>query len=312
MAGAAALVEALAWPVVVLALLLLYRAPLAALLTSLARRGWKFSARGVSVEADALAPNAGLQAAAEALADAVAGGSGPVPLAEAARAAATADYLRLDLGTLATPRWLTSRLFLLAALVERNGAARAVVFTRGGWEFLGVATPGVVRRELGAAVPAFERALAAAWVQAATGAGEGFATRDGMTAEAMAKVVHAFLRPGPPGGAGGPAYLVALGPSPPDAAGWVRLPAGPPGTWERAATVPPDAAALRDLLPRALHTATLTASPGEALGGAQLRELARGTGPFLALVDPAGAFRGLLDRTAVLARAVGEATAEPG
>lgn len=66
------------------------------------------------------------------------------------------------------------------------------------------------------------------------------------------------------------------------------------------------------MTPRALHTAALKASPGEALGGTQLHEAAQTSAPLLALVDPTGAFRGLVDRVALLARALAQAAAEPG
>ncbi len=312
MAGLAAHLEALAWPAVALAALLVFRAPLTALVESFARRGFKLSAKGVSVEAGALESSAALETAAAALADAAAGGSGPVPLAEAARAAGRADYLRLDLGAPTAPRWLTSRLFLLAALLEREGAARAVVFTRDDGTFLGVATPGAIRRALGAATPAYERALAAALAEAAGAPVEGFAGRDGMSADARNAVVRGFL-----GAAGVPrqgtrSYVVLFQAPPPAEAGWHHLPAGPqrPASWELAAPIPPSRDALRDLFAAALHTASLPVTPGGRLTAAQLAEVARSTAPFFALVDEAGAFRGLTERAALLARAVEAATAE--
>jgi hypothetical protein len=312
-AGLAALLDALAWPAVALAALLLFRAPLRTLIESFARRGFKLSAKGVSVEASALAFNTELEAAAKALADTSAGGSGPVPLAEAVLAAGRADYLRLDLGPLDAPRWLTSRLFLLTALLEREGAARAVVFTGGDGAFLGVAAPGAIRRALGSTTPAFERALAGALADAAHAQFEGFAGRDGMSPAARNAVVRGFLVAAGVPRQGTRSYVVLFQAPPPAEAGWRHLPAGPQraaALWELAAPVLPSRDALRGLLGEGLHTASLPVAPGGRLTAAQLAEVARSAAPFIALVDEAGAFRGLTERAALLARAVEAATAE--
>jgi hypothetical protein len=312
MAGLAALLEALAWPAVALAALLLFRSPVSALVESFARRGFKLSAKGVSVEAAALASSPTLETAAAALADAAAGGSGPAPLAEAVHAAARADYLRLDLGAAAAPRWLTSRLFLLAALLERDGGARAVVFTRDDGTFLGVAAPGAIRRALGAATPAYERALAGALAEAAGAAVEGFAGREGLSVEGRNAVVRGFLA-----GAAMPkqalrSYVVLLQPPPPGQTGWHQVPAGPdrPTTWELASPVAANRDALRGLLAGGLHTASLSVTPGGRLSAAQLAQVARDGAPFIALLDEAGAFHGLTERAALLARAVEAAVTE--
>jgi hypothetical protein len=71
----------------------------------------------------------------------------------------TADYVPVELGDDKNSDWLTSRLFMLATLLDRNRAVRCIVFTGEHGTFIGAATPRDIRWELGAKFPEYERAL---------------------------------------------------------------------------------------------------------------------------------------------------------
>ena len=81
---------------------------------------------------------------------------------------AAADYVLVPLGADRDQAWITSRLFLLSALIDRNRLVRCIVFTGERKTFIGAVSPRDVRGEIGALFPEYERALLAAYGEIAT------------------------------------------------------------------------------------------------------------------------------------------------
>ncbi len=149
------LIQAIAWPVVVLTVAVLFRREIANFVQGLGGRISRLSAVGVTLELAATEP------AKEALRELLKeikepSSTGPAPrsgepsLLELAKASAPADYIIIDLRE--GRAWLTSRLYLFAVVLPPVLALRCFVFigTRGPVPryFLGLASPESVARAL--------------------------------------------------------------------------------------------------------------------------------------------------------------------
>ena len=106
----------------------------------------------------------------------------------------------INIGSGDEKRWLTSRLYILAATLERIRGLRCLVFVSGSGrnaKFVGLATPRDVRWSLGVWSPWFEKAFATAYGALTTldpGSSDGF--RGGLTDGLIYPFIGGFLAPG--------------------------------------------------------------------------------------------------------------------
>lgn len=298
--GGVAVIEALAWPVTLLVALHLLRPAVADLIRGLGSRVTRLSAFSVEVELARLSPaQPRLETSVEGLRQAFIGASGVAPIAAGVIRAGSADYVRIDLGGDDAPSWLTSRLFLLAAILERSRVVRALVFTAGKDRWIGAATPRDLRAALGQRWPEYEQALFRAQGQVATTMPVAVFRGGALSDDAVNRLASEFLG----GGA-----LVRFPPVPVQE-GWVfldRTGGSGPSTYELADWVSPGT--LRTMLGERLMTGAAPRGAGEETVRAVLRQ----SGAFVALTDQSGAFRDLCDRLALaeaLARRVAEQAA---
>ena len=171
-----------------------------------------------------------------------------------------ADYVLVALGADDDHEWLTSRLFLLAAILERTRLVRSLVFTGEGGAFVGAASPRDVRNEIGALFPQYERALGRAYGSAAGLSLSEFA-RGRLSEAAVNAIANAFLSQIGPGGS---SFIVSIAP-PAEPNGWVFLDRSgevPPGqsSWEDAEWV--TSRGLAQVLQARMSRGAVTATPG--------------------------------------------------
>lgn len=166
------LLRAITWPVIVVIAFLLFRRPLSDLVAVLGRSLRKLSFAGVSVELAQVSdvkPNAldteirQLDAAASPQSGAT-GISGLITQLQSGR---QRDYIVIDLGSQSSPRWLTSRLYLLTFVISLIHEPKCLVFVHTSCEisrrFLGIASPDAVRWALARTYPWLESASSAAY-----------------------------------------------------------------------------------------------------------------------------------------------------
>ena len=163
------LITALAWPVTVVWLVVWLYTPIIELMQAIGQRASKLKILQFEVELATLVPaSANLSATVEALQKAEVQASGTALIIAGVTQSATADYVLVPLGAERDQAWITSRLFLLAALIDRNRIVRCIVFTGEYGTFIGAASPRDVRGEIGARFPEYERALLATYGQVST------------------------------------------------------------------------------------------------------------------------------------------------
>jgi hypothetical protein len=212
----------------------------------------------------------------------------------------SADYVRVGLGSDTNPTWLTSRLFLLASLLERNRVVRCIVFTDDQDSFVGATSPRDLRLSIGARFPEYEKAIFAAYGAAANLGLDEF--RPGSMSQSFIwTVLSTFLAPS--------SGIVAFQPAAPIPTTWLSL----DGTesYELAEWI--TGPALSVMLGERLSTGSVRAAPGE-LSEEVTRAIVRAHGAFVALVNAAGGFQGLCDRGVIIdkiARSAIEQTATP-
>ena len=161
-------VKALAWPVVAAFALYLLRRPLVELVGQLARRAKKLSVFEVSVELATLPelqpPWSVGDTDARRLSSSQIFDSASKTLFQELLKPAQSDYAIVDVRS--GQAWLTSRLFIFSLILGEVTGLRAFVFLETAAStrrrFLGVATPGSVRRALGKRYPWLEEAVARA------------------------------------------------------------------------------------------------------------------------------------------------------
>ncbi len=287
---AADVLKSALWPLVAAVGIIVLRKPLGAFLSAVGARASKISALNVTLELAAL-PEArtwsgpvldDLKAAQPATTSDSSGGLFRV-LADTT----DADYVTVNLG--AGQEWLTSRLFILAALVPRVRSIARIVFLHGRAAlYLGEATPAAVADALGLAYPWLEQA----YVRALTLVETAPATRvtlwpdrgvlGGLRPEVAGQVLRDYLNDVRTG---------VLG------ADWVQL----PSYKEHAAWLSADS--VRNLLGLTLGTAAVMRGPA-ADDAAAARTLLRRGEDFVAVIDSRGRFLYLVERKQALDQVV--------
>jgi hypothetical protein len=166
-----ALVRAIAWPIVSAGGLIIFRQPIMGLVAVVAQRVEKVSFAGCSLELASLfelRPRS-LDLDLRDLDAATRPQSGPIDLLVQLKEAGSHDYIVIDLGSEASPRWLTSRLYLFGLLLARVSRLKCFVFveTVGGTRnrFVGIASPDAVRWAMARRYPWLEFAYAHVYAQ---------------------------------------------------------------------------------------------------------------------------------------------------
>jgi len=309
------IVKALAWPVFAFVAALVFRIPLARLVRSVGERVTRLSLFSFGVE---LLPTA--RPSTGATLDDIKREPSAAQISDSSRMLfeqvqeqTPADYAVMDLG--AGEEWLTSRLFVAAAMLERMRRVECLVFieTAAGTDrrLVAVGDTRQLRWALARRYPWLEVAFARAYAEVSpTGqpnqlpapltvqSSAAFITSEtgGLEPHTAAQLVGRFIaaiqRPAtsppllPPG---------AAPPQPPVAdPEWVTLKNGPD---ERSQWV--TRALLRELLPEDAFQAW-TDLPREAPRAARLRAVLLRRAPFVALVGHDGCFFRLIDRRALL------------
>jgi len=281
------LVGHLAWPATVIIACLVFYKPL----SRLVERITKVSAFKVDVEISRLSPALSLGATVESLRQVPVTESGIAPIVAGAIQSGTADYLVVNIGN-DGDEWITSRLFLLAAILERNHTVRCLVFLDGDNHFVGAATARDIRRSIGSKFLEYESAFAAAYGSLP---GDQTIFRRGLNETLINHLSSSFLMHN---------SVVRTQLPVPDH-GWVMLQhEGAPPIWEFADWVTD--ANLKELLGLHLSTGIVVADIGY-VSPKTTRSIVRLSGRFVAFVTSSHVFREICDRYDVLERVAREA-----
>jgi hypothetical protein len=282
------LVGHLAWPATVIFACIVFYKPL----SRLVERITKFSAFKVDVEISRLSPALSLGATVESLRQVPVTESGIAPIVAGVIKSGTADYLVVNIGNNGD-EWLTSRLFLLAAILERNHAVRCLVFLDGDNHFVGAATARDIRRSIGSKYLEYESAFASAYGSLP---GDQTIFRRGLNETLINHLSRSFLIHN----------LVVRTQLPDPDNGWVKLQhrGGSPPTWEFADWV--TAANLKELLGLQLSTGIVVAEIGYVSPKAT-KSIVRLSGRFVAFVTSDRVFKEICDRYDVLESVAREA-----
>jgi hypothetical protein len=298
-------VEALAWPAVVLLALYLFKQPLIDLVGELARRARKVSVFEVSIELATLpqmqAPWSVGNVDPRRLSSSQIFDSATQTIFQELLKPAQAEYAIVDLRS--GDAWLTSRLFIFAVVLGEVSRLRAFVFLESASgrrrRYVGVATSTDVRRALGRRYPWLEEALIKALrgeypadtaEPPAMGA-SAFSNQQpplsGLESWRVTSVVRRYVE-----------YLQRMT-SPPNDESESYLEIGTsPQTWERAHWI--DAERLERDLGEMLEQAWVEDSPDKARA-AVADAIARRNATYVATVDEDRRFVALVDRPALLA-----------
>ena len=160
-----AVVQNLAWPLMVLFTLYLFRPSIGRIVEQLGRSGGDISiaglgiklptAKGVSMSDDVLTFKVADSAS-------ITNSSAKTTLVKMLREPGTREYVVINLGQ--GNEWISSRLFIFALMLQRMKAIRAIVFLDGSVsKFLGVAKPETVRWALAQDQPWLEQAYSNAY-----------------------------------------------------------------------------------------------------------------------------------------------------
>src|SRR5438309_7526446 len=300
----------LVWPLVALMALIALRKPLAAMLGDVGKRATKFSVWQFAVELSTvpeLAPAWNVPYAGDVrqLTNAAVFDSATTTLFEQLASTGASDYITVDLGS--GDQWLTSRLYIFAVMLRRLRGLRCIVFTATVGEvrgsFVGWAEPTDVRWMLAMKYPWFETAYAHALATVEPGI---MSHEGGMVNYVANRVVREFL-----------AQIQALGPAVPEPsanlvpaasqagsaaapADWISLPRASPAEpqgMEHAAWI---TARLLEQVIGPRDTDNAFADSPDITPEKRAQAIARREGPFVALVNPTGRFKGLVDRQALL------------
>ena len=305
------LLKVVIWPATILFLVLRFHEPITGLLTAIGQRATRFKVLEFEVELGELVPASPILAtSAEVLKQATVQESGMQLMIAGIKSSAAADYALIALGADSERAWLTSRLFLFSALLDRNRAARCIVFTGELGTFVGAATPRDVRAALGTRFPEYERALLAAYGNEGVAKWDLSEFRSGDLSEtALNKIARNFLGTistdaGPPGSTTWP---------PEPNAGWVHIDRSakggyPPSTWELAEYV--TASGLRTFLDDRLGKGRVVGVPRATPNEAIAREIIQQPGTFVAFVGESNKFIGLCDRTIIADRVARSAASQ--
>jgi hypothetical protein len=284
----------IAWPVTTLIALAIFYSPLSKLVETLGRRITRLSAFNVKIELGRLSQAGGLGATIEGLRDVVITESGLATIIAGVMRAGSADYVMVGIGSAGAKNWLTSRLFVLSALLGRSRAVRCMVFLGEGNRFVGAATPRDVRSALGAHFLVYELAFARAYGE--LGSKDQNIFRGGMTETLIKSLTETFFRT--------EALARSVVPNPD--IGWVKIErtAPQPTTWEFADWV--TEGNIKDILGERLMLGYVVANVGPA-NQQTARSIVTQRGSFVALINGSGMFQDLCDRNVVLESAAREA-----
>ncbi len=308
LSGIAALCAALAWPVTLVLVVLVFRREITEVPKALAQLGIrKISLGGFSmefVETDATAGTS-LDKATFGVREAPAAGnlmSYRHSILEAMRVPTTIDAVVINVGS--NPGWLSSRLFFFAELMERMRGVRCFVFveTIGGTRprFLGTAAPRKVRYALGSRSPWLEEALAYAYASLGepepgvtpTGSPEQayqiYSLTGALGPEQAARLIEPYLT------------RIQAPPAPPpfNPADWTQLQGS--NTWEHGTFLQP--ADLNTLLGDDLNQSAVIAGVA-ASQETKVRSVLGKKGEFVAFVDSDMRFERLVDRRQLIEEA---------
>jgi hypothetical protein len=301
------LLRAVIWPLLAVVAFIAFRRPLGVLVTILGQRVHKFSVGGFSMELAEVSEmkTQTLETEIRQLDAGLIPQSGSNAISQLLFQLQTErnhDYITLDLGSETSPRWLTSRLYLLAFLITLIDRPICMVFveTNGGVRkrFVGTAAPNRVRWALGRRYGWFETASAAAYATLGgvycnaniltinPASSFQFDATTGSLAEwQVIQLMQSFLH-----SIRGPQPI----PPNPEAEPWVPL---NDGVSEHAKWV--DGARIERLLGADLNVSSVVLMPNQTvddLGGAVPRQQGR----YVAVLDTDRSFRCLVDRMAAL------------
>lgn len=298
----ATIVAAIVWPITLLVGLAIFRKPITDLTGTLGHRGFKVAAFNVELELATMAPPPpGLEATIASLRDVTVKDSGPLVIADSVVNSGEADFVTLTIAEEGSGKgWLTSRLFLLAALLESGRTVHCIVMTEPNGRFLAVATPRDIRANLGRQFPEYEAALAKAYGTKAEFPLAEFSGRN-PGKPVVDRIIDTFLRDQTI------EVLGAAGPATKE--GWVLLKSDDPNkppVWEFARWLSDrnlDLMAGNDLS-RASVSDTLATE-------AKIQAIIRQKAHFVALLGRNGRFDALCDRVAILEQVATNAAAPP-
>ncbi len=282
------LIGHLVWPTTIVFVVCYFYGPLSKLVDVFSRRIKTFSAFKVKVELGALSRARALSTTVEKLRSVVVPESGLAPIVAGVIKTGSADFLTVELGADGDENWLTSRLFLLSAVLERSRAARCVVFLGAGQRFIGAARAREIRNALGARYLPYETAFAEAYGALAHFDPNIF--RGGLSETLVESLASNFLRQ---------PRISRTHPQGGQEIGWVKIDREPPRqtTWEFADWVTPGL--LHEVLGQHLMSGSVVASVGLASYEATKSIVAQ-AGSYVALVTKTGVFQDLCDRDAVM------------
>lgn len=296
------LIKSLAWPVVSLIGLATLRRPAADMLRSLGGRATKLSLFSVELElAELEEARPGLLETVDNLRQQVVLESGMPTVVASGGGDIEADYVVLTLGEPNTEEaWLSSRLFLLAALLENGGNVRCLAFLSAAKGFVGAATPHAVRRAMGALHPEYERVLAESLDRILLHTPAAAAARGRIAGQQVEWLARDFL---------GDRELVQEWRDPPSKHGWVHVQrTHRPSTLELADWLSPST--VRGLLGAELAKGTVTQQAAGHDGRRLLiTSITGAAGDYVAMLDGSGAFKGLYDRRDIVERVARAAVA---
>jgi hypothetical protein len=297
-----ALIQALVWPIVALVALVYFREPLRKLAAELPRRASKITVFDFSIElakvpqmsANWSAGNVDVRR----LTPANMFDSNTSDLIKQISGSGTAEYAVIELGK--GQEWLTSRLFLIADLLDRMRSLDCLVFveTRNTPRpvFVGMAHPKTVRWCLARSYPLFDTASVQAYALTYAGFGQPpaipyratiLSCRGALDVNDAANYLRSFLNliqqntPAIPPGV----------PHDPPPSGWVDLEGS--NIREYAQWISPQR--LDADLSEGLSTASFEDSP-DLSNRERVEGILRRTGKYVALVDRHNYFQGLVDR----------------
>jgi hypothetical protein len=300
-----ALAQALAWPLTALAGVLYFRDPIRKLMEELPGRASKITLFDFSIELARVPQMTTTWAAGSAdirrLTPASMFDSNTADLIQQISGTGAADYAVIDLGD--NRQWLTSRLFLIAELLDRMRSLNCLVFvqTRDAARpvFIGHAEPRAVRWCLARAYPMLETALAYAYTSRFPQPPQKpyqpiiHSPRGALDVNTAADLLRDFLQN----------IQQPVPPQPPT--DWTEL--GDPPFWEYAQWL--DARRLGSDLSGVLATDTFEDSP-DLSDSQRVEGILRRTGSYVALVNRHGFFEGLVNRSILLEKA-GSSVAHP-
>jgi hypothetical protein len=283
------LIKAIAWPVVAAGAIVLFRKPAVDVLRILLERVSKISVGGVSLELSVLSelrPRS-LDAELRELHAAPPPPSGATALLYELQIGGSHEYILIDLGSDAAPRWLSSRLYLFAAMLSRISRLKCFVFveTAAGIRnrFIGIASPDAVRWGLARHYPWLEYAYAQ--VYAKIGLPQFESATSSLVLWQMQMIVSQFLT-----AIRTPNTVPLLFPDPTRPPATIDLGGG---KFEYARWL--DGGRVERILGSDLSTESIQVPPGQTLHDLMASPV-QGAGRFIAVIESDRRFRNVLDR----------------